>query len=242
MKFLLAVLFILLCAVVQAEEPLYRFETTYQSAGTYHGSIFGLSSDVAVGPSTKLLPRVENLTRTFDGGASFNETTLTMGAAQKLSRSSYLLGAVSTTPSAQIAPKWSSFLDPHFVFGSSDVGLRLGYASYVDQQAGTVAPSYLYSFTDSFMLCESVSFVRSDAWYVSSATQVIAKPSARSQVRVVPAFGQTLESAGAPATFSSVALEASYDVFRRVRVGLGATNYNSTLRSEKSVLLRFEAW
>ena len=243
MKFLLLLLILPYSVMAFAsEDAVYRFETTYQSAGNYHGSIFGISSDVALGPTTKLLPRAENLTRSFDGGPSFNETTLTLGAAQKLSQASYLLGGVSVSPGAQILPRYSASLDPHYAFGASDVGLRFVYSSWLDQDAGTLAPSYLYAFSDDFMISDSVSFVRSDAWYISNATQFIGKPIERAQVRLIPAFGQTLESAGLPAQFTSIALEASYDVWKRVRVGLGGTSYQSTLRSEKSVMLRLEAW
>ncbi len=242
MKSILIVLSLAIPTVTLAENSLYRLETTYQTAGNYHGSIFGLSSDVSLSESLRLLPRAENLQRTFDAGPSFNETTLSLGFAQRLSRRTYLLGGAGVTPNAQILPRYQAYLDPHFASGAWDFGFRASFASWVDQDAGSLAPSAYYEFSDSLAVSDSVSFVRSDAWYVSNATQFIFRPVDRSVVRLVPAFGRTLEAAGAPATFSSIAAEASYEVWRSIRVGLGATVYNSTLRKENSFLLRLEAW
>lgn len=229
-------------ANAQTADTLYRFETTYQSAGNYHGSIFGLSSDVPLGRTTKLLPRAENLTRTFDGGPSFNETTMSLDLAQKLSRHWYLLTGASDTPNAVLNPQWNVRFDPHYASGRSDFGLRFVYSSYVDEKAGMIVPSWLYAFTDDFMISELVPCARADQWYVSSATQFIYKPVRRAMVRLTPSFGRTLESAGAPATFQSIALEASYNVWRRVRLGVGGQAYSSTLRKENSILFRIEAW
>ena len=234
----------LLPIAVKAQSAVYTFTTTFQGAQIYHGNIFDANANVKLSDTVHLIPGVRRLERNYSV-VNFGETTGYIGLTHTfgtgfMGGGFYAVHEANVTPSAVINPEWQELSQFHYAHGREDFGINVGYSKYYNLRSGSIGPNYYHAFNDLFALSTGMNFVKADRWLSAGQVQAIFTATTRGEARLVYASGETLEAAGLQARFSAVTLETMFSVMKRVRVGLGLTNYKSNLRAEESALLRLE--
>lgn len=209
-----------------------KYEAPRYRAYTYGGFI-----SYKFSPQFQPSVAVSDSTREYNGsGDKLHETNYTLGLVSVINRNMYFEADASASPDAKIGPKESYNITPHWVYGSTDFGLRFGYSRYLDSKSGMISPSVNHDFSDQFSMYGALYIARTYKYIVAEQLKLSYTPWARHRFTVGGAGGRTIEDAGVDAEFKSIGIEYNYH-FKYFTLGLAHNRYWSTLRSERSYTL-----
>ena len=201
----------------------------------YDGRVVRGSVGYAIPETVDIEIGVDDLSRTYPGDVQIKDTTFSADAVSRINKSFYLENFYSKSTTADIYSIWTTKMGLHYTGNHGDIGLTAKYDEFKKSIAGSLIPSYFYSFSDEVGLGAAVFAVRTDTTSFALQLQALYKIFNRHSFRLVGAGGQAIEDAGLIADFRSVTTRYVYDVNDHWQVGATLVDYWSTVRNEKSI-------
>jgi hypothetical protein len=213
----------------------FLLEGFNNSSSKYDGHVLRGSVGYAIPETADVEVGFDDLNRTYPGDVQVKDTALSVDAVTRLDKAFYLESFYSKSTTADIYSIWTAKTGLHYTGNHGDIGLTAKYDEFRKSIAGSLIPSYFYSFSDEVGVGAAVFAVRTDTTSLAVQLQALYKIFHRHTFRVVGAGGQAIEDAGLIADFRSITTRYVYDVNDHWQVGGTLVDYWSTVRNEKSI-------